>query len=98
MARIFFDGFDHGSMKLWDSYSGTLDSSSKVTGPYSLTQLCYARKNTTRTDIYDVYLGFWINLGSTASGYLLITTGNGCTVKISVSGSSGSITGHDIFI
>jgi hypothetical protein len=73
MARIFFDGFDHGSMKLWDGYSGTLDNTSKVTGVYSLPYNCYCYKNTSRTDIYDVYFGLWFKVPlSVASSYFSV--------------------------
>ena len=35
MARLFIDGFEHGSAGLWDDGSdGLVDSSSKITGTY----------------------------------------------------------------
>jgi hypothetical protein len=60
MARVFIDGFDHGSTGLWDVDSGvTLDGTSKVTGTYSVAgeaPLYYLQKTITATD--EIYLAF----------------------------------------
>lgn len=79
MARIFYDGFDHGSMKLWDDYSGALFAGSAITGPYSLQSGCSVHKDISETDIYDIYFGFWLLHTSSCSGYFSIypTIGSG---------------------
>lgn len=82
MARVFIDGFDHGSLGLWDSFAGvTLDQTSKVTGIYSaqMTSGYESVLSKTISAISDVYMGLRIyySAGSAAGVNLVFKDGSG---------------------